>query len=135
MVKLFNTWPWAFAVLVIGLGPGIGEELWCRGFLGRGLVGTHGYMAGVVMASFFFGLIHVDPAQGTMAMLMGLWLHFVYLMTRSLLAPVMLHFLNNSVAVLLPRLSGLEEWDKKSGEVPVLVVLAGVNLMAAVGWA
>jgi hypothetical protein len=68
-------------------------------------------------------------------MLMGLWLHFVYLMTRSLLAPMLLHFLNNSLAVVLPRFPGLGEWETKSGEVPLLVILAGINLMAAVGWA
>jgi membrane protease YdiL (CAAX protease family) len=135
MEKMFSDWPAVFAVLVIGFGPGLGEELWCRGFLGRGLVGTYGYAVGVIMASFFFGLIHVDPAQGSMAMLMGLWLHFVYLLTRSFLAPVLLHFLNNSLAVVLPRIPGLVAWEENSVRQPLLVVLASVNLLAAVAWA
>ena len=71
MVKEFRTWPWQFGVLVIGLGPGLSEELWCRGFLGRGLVEHYGVILGVLLTSFLFGLIHGDPHQGTMAMLMG----------------------------------------------------------------
>jgi uncharacterized protein len=135
MVRVFSKWPWPFAVLVIGLGPGIGEELWCRGFLGRGLVGNHGILLGVLASSFFFGLIHLDPCQGTMAMLMGLWLHFVYLTTRSLWLPMLLHFLNNSVAVVAPRFSQLEVLDAKPGDVPTFVYVASGLLLAAVAYA
>jgi membrane protease YdiL (CAAX protease family) len=132
MVKVFSQWPAAFAVLVIGVGPGIGEELWCRGFLGRGLVGTHGVLLGVLASSFFFGLIHLDPCQGTMAMLMGLWLHFVYLTTRSLWLPMLLHFLNNSIAVVTPRFSQLAILDAKPGDIPMIVYVTGGLLLAAV---
>jgi hypothetical protein len=134
MVKIFSQWPAAFAVLVIGVGPGIGEELWCRGFLGRGLVGTHGVLLGVLASSFFFGLIHLDPCQGTMAMLMGLWLHFVYLTTRSLWLPMLLHFLNNSFAVVAPRIPQLETFDAKPSDIPLFVYLAGALLLAAVAY-
>jgi len=39
LVKDVRNWPPAVAVLIIGVGPGLGEELFCRAFLGRGLVG------------------------------------------------------------------------------------------------
>jgi membrane protease YdiL (CAAX protease family) len=135
MVDVASKWPYGFAVLVIGLGPGIGEELWCRGFLGRGLVGNYGAVLGVVLSSFFFGLIHVDPCQGTMAMLMGLWLHFVYLTTRSLWLPMMLHFLNNSLAVVAPRFPQLAWVDTKPTDIPALVYVTATVLLAAVAYA
>src|SRR5579875_818983 len=138
-MSLFSHWPWGFTVLVIGLGPGIGEELWCRGFLGRGLVGHYGAFFGVIAASFFFGLIHLDPCQGAMAMVLGLWLHFVYLTTRSLLLPMLLHFLNNSLSVSLsalasrfPQSQGL---DTDPQAVPVSVCLAALFLLASVAYA
>jgi membrane protease YdiL (CAAX protease family) len=134
MVRVFSQWPWPFAVLVIGVGPGIGEELWCRGFLGRGLVGTHGILLGVVASSFFFGFIHLDPCQGTMAMLMGLWLHFVYLTTRSLWLPMLLHFLNNSFSVVASRIPQLEVLDAKPSDIPTTVYLAGGLLLAVVAY-
>jgi uncharacterized protein len=135
MTQIFSKWPWGFAVLVIGLGPGIGEELWCRGFLGRGLVGNYGVIWGVIASSFFFGLIHVDPCQGTMAMVMGLWLHFVYLTTRSLWLPMLLHFLNNSLAVVATRIPQLEIVDAKPSEIPAVVYATAALLLVGVAYA
>ena len=134
MVQVFSSWPAVFAVLVIGIGPGIGEELWCRGFLGRGLIAQHGAWLGVLFSSFFFGLIHIDPCQGAMAMLMGLWLHFTYLMTGSLWVPMLLHFLNNSLAVLAARIPGLESLDKPE-TLPGHLLIATVVLMTLAGYA
>jgi membrane protease YdiL (CAAX protease family) len=135
MIGATAKWPWAFAVLVIGLGPGIGEELWCRGFLGRGLVGNYGAVFGVLATSFFFGLIHMDPCQGTMAMVMGLWLHFVYLMSRSLWLPMLLHFLNNSFGVLAPRFPLLQLLDSAPSTIPIFVYVSAVLVLIAVAYA
>jgi membrane protease YdiL (CAAX protease family) len=131
-IQLFNQWPWAFAVLVIGVGPGIGEELWCRGFLGQGLVGRYGVVVGVLLSSFFFGFIHLDPCQGAMAALMGIFLHFVYLTTRSLWMPMLLHFLNNSVAVFTPRVQWLNDLDLPPAQVPAALYVTAALLLAAV---
>ncbi len=135
VTAIFTQWPWPFGVLVIGVGPGLGEELWCRGFLGRGLVGRYGVVLGVVLTSFFFGLIHVDPCQGTMAMLMGLFLHFTYLATRSLWVPVLLHFLNNSLAVLSPKIPFLKTLDADPATAPAHLFAAAAALLAVVCWA
>lgn len=135
MMKLLESWPALFAVLVIGVGPGIGEELWCRAFLGRGLVGNFGWIGGVVLTSFFFGLIHVDPSQGTMAMLMGVWLHLVYLTTRSLWMPILLHFLNNSLAVLASHLPLLKTLEIPLNQMPWHLPAATMLALGAIGWA
>jgi membrane protease YdiL (CAAX protease family) len=134
MVTVFNSWPAGLAVLIIGIGPGIGEELWCRGFLGNGLVGRYGWL-GVVATSFFFGFIHLDPCQGGMAMIMGLWLHFTYLMSRSLLVPMLLHFVNNSLSVISSRIPVLDQLEKQSDTLPLYVYAAGMLFLAAIGYA
>lgn len=138
-MKLVSEWPVWFAVLCIGVGPGIGEELWCRGFLGRGLVGHYGLVAGVLLTSLFFGLLHVDPPHAVTAFAMGLVLHFTYLTTRSLWVPIMLHFLNNALAVVatskqvtVPALDALDQFAKQE---PAPFLLAAGFLLAAVGWA
>jgi membrane protease YdiL (CAAX protease family) len=135
MVQIASKWPSAFAVLVIGLGPGLGEELWCRGFLGRGLVGNYGAVLGVIASSFFFGVIHMDPCQGTMAMLMGLWLHFVYLTSRSLWLPILMHFINNSLGVLGSKIPLLARLDDKPDTIPVFVYVTAVLLLGAAAYA
>src|SRR5207302_2879169 len=107
LVEVVRLWPPVVAVLVIAVMPAFSEEIWCRAFLGRGLVGQYGIVCGVLITSYFFGAIHVLPHQGTMAMLMGIALYYCYITTRSLLAPMLLHFLNNATDVVGPRLGEL----------------------------
>jgi membrane protease YdiL (CAAX protease family) len=135
MVNLFGRWDLTLAILIIGLGPGIGEELWCRAFLGRGLVARYGPIVGVVLTSFFFGLIHLEPRQGTMAALMGLCLHYSYLTTRSLLVPMLLHFLNNSFAVTVIRFAQFRDLEAKPGSIPWFIFAAAGLMLVAVAWA
>jgi uncharacterized protein len=123
------------AAAIIGISPAFSEEFWCRAFLGRGLVGKHGYVLGVLGTSFLFGAIHIDPVQGSMAMVLGVVMHYAYLTSRSLLIPMLLHFLNNGLAVML---GGVEAWQKVvPGEtLPAWPVLAAsLLLLAAVGYA
>lgn len=142
MVEGTKSWPWVIAVLCIGLGPGLSEELWCRGFLGRGLVGYHGVLLGVLFSSFLFGLIHIDPPQGAMAAVMGLALHGAYLCGRSILLPMLLHFLNNSgsmvtVSESFPKGTGIKEamvtMSQAFENKPTVVVPAAAALVMITG--
>jgi hypothetical protein len=89
-------------VLIVGIAPGVAEEFWCRGFLGRGLIGRYGVVTGVLMTSTLFGILHLwPPAYVITTGLMGIALHFTYRMSRCLWVPVLIHTLNNSLAGLL----------------------------------
>jgi membrane protease YdiL (CAAX protease family) len=136
LVAETRNWSAVAAVLVIAVMPAFSEEIWCRAFLGRGLVGQYGAVGGVLIASYFFGAIHVLPHQGAMAMLMGLVLHFAYLTTRSLLAPMLLHFLNNATSVL-GNLLGEQaaNIDTAPERVPITLYVGAVLLLAAAAWA
>lgn len=116
------------AAAIIGVMPAFSEELWCRAFLGRGLVGKHGYVLGVLGTSFLFGAIHIDPVQGCMAMVLGIVLHCAYLTSRSLMVPMLLHFLNNSLAVAL---GSVEAWQLvvPNKDLPAWPVLAAAALL------
>lgn len=89
-----------WAILAIGVGPGLSEELMFRGFVGRGLVGRHHWVVGIVLTSVLFGAVHLDPIRAAGAMVMGLLLHAFYVWTRSLWIPILLHTFNNGVYVL-----------------------------------
>lgn len=135
MQDLLRHWPWWFGVMAIGLGPGLGEELWCRGFVGRGLVARYGWVVGVVLTSLLFGVMHVDPTHAAATAFMGVWLHIVYLTSRSLWLPILLHTLNNSVAVLSVHVSDLGALDKEASEIPLGVFAAAAILLGVIGWA
>jgi membrane protease YdiL (CAAX protease family) len=99
--SLFRPFHWSFTVLAIGIGPGVVEELWCRGFLGRGFVGRCGWVGGVLLTSLTFGMLHAYPPPYVMVTaVMGVGLHFTYAMSRSLWVPMTIHTLNNSFAAL-----------------------------------
>ncbi|MEO8495080.1 MAG: CPBP family intramembrane glutamic endopeptidase, partial [Planctomycetota bacterium] len=99
----FAASPWPLVFVAACLFPAIGEEIFCRGFLGRGLVANYGAVRGVLLASLLFGIMHIDPIQSIGAFVLGLGLHFIYLTTRSLLAPMLVHMLNNAFAFWLMR--------------------------------
>jgi hypothetical protein len=101
---------WVLVFLVGCILPGIGEEIFFRGFLGRGLVARHGVWLGIVFASLLFGIAHLEPAQAVATAALGLGFHLVFLSTKSIVAPMLAHALNNGVAFGIMKLSsGLEE--------------------------
>jgi uncharacterized protein len=125
---VFGKFPWPLTVLAVAIGPGVVEELWCRGFLGRGLSARYGLVAGVLITSVFFALMHIDPSQLLVIALMGVYLHVVYVATRSIWAPILLHAMNNGVSVLLVLALKPEQMDQDKN-VPIVVTLAALSLM------
>lgn len=128
---MLSPWPVWVAVLIIGVGPGVIEELFCRGFLGRGLVGRYGVVGGVLLTSILFGALHVDPLYALAVVPMGVFLHVIYLANQSLWVPMLLHFLNNTLAVVAVMVLDSDPTE----EMPVAGYLLGFALTAAGLWA
>jgi membrane protease YdiL (CAAX protease family) len=133
--RMLSGWPWAFGVFAIGLLPGIAEEVWCRGFLGRGLVGRYGYVRGVLLTSFFFGVMHFDPPHATAAFFMGICLQCAYLVSRSLWIPILLHFLNNSASALAATAWKDTAFGRALDEPPTILYAPALLLGLVVAWA
>ncbi len=138
--RMLAAWPSWAAVLVVAVGPAVAEELFCRGFLGHGLVGRHGVAKGVLLTSILFGVMHLVPVQALYAALLGLMLHGLRLATRSLWAPMLAHFGNNALSVLgtcedsplLGPLNDLEKWVQAH---PLAGMLIGLGIcVVALGW-
>jgi len=83
--------------------PGLGEEIYCRGLLSRGLIARYGVFVGTLFAAGLFGAMHLEPVQAFGAFALGIGLQYVFLTTRSLIAPIILHTLNNGFAFLTMR--------------------------------
>lgn len=82
--------------LVSLLGPMV-EEIIFRGVMLERLGAKYGYMKGVVISSFIFGLLHLDFVG---AFIFGVVLSIVYLKSRSLLLPFLIHAMNNGTAMI-----------------------------------
>lgn len=125
---VFKTFPWPLTVLAVALGPGVVEELWCRGFLGRGLCARYGIPLGVLVTAGLFSAMHLDPSQLVVITVMGVYLHFVYLATRSLWAPILLHATNNGLAIFLALAVKMGD-GQGNVEVPIAVHLLTLSLL------
>ncbi len=95
---------WPVVLIVMCVLPGLGEEIFFRGFLSRGLVAHHGIIFGTFLTSLLFAFLHIDPVQASGAFVLGLALQYVFLTTQSLQAPIVLHILNNALAFAVLRL-------------------------------
>lgn len=123
------------ALLVIAcLLPALGEEIFFRGFLARGLVARHGLVVGVAVSSILFGLMHPDSLAHIIATtLLGVAAYAVFLGTKTLWAPVLLHALNNGIAFGAERLFNYfgVEVNGDAPDIPVALVLtAAVAVLA-----
>jgi len=90
----------AFALLSFALVPGIAEELLCRGLVQRGLQTRYGPIAAILLASAFFGALHMDPIHSAFAAILGLYLGAIAYLAGSVRASMGCHIANNTAAVL-----------------------------------
>ncbi|MEE9201084.1 MAG: CPBP family intramembrane glutamic endopeptidase [Candidatus Brocadiales bacterium] len=98
------------AIIAFGalIGP-VTEEVLFRGFLQPALKEVMGGMKAILLTSFFFALIHFNLYIFIQIFILGLLLGYLYEKTGTLVAPLSVHILHNSVSlcVLL--------WIKQSG--------------------
>ncbi|WP_417388283.1 CPBP family intramembrane glutamic endopeptidase [Gimesia sp.] len=107
---------WAL-ILVVAVCPAIGEELVFRGAIGRGLLARWGLIPGILITSFMFGIVHMHPAHAIAVIPLGMFMHFVYVVTKSFWAPMLVHFMNNAFAVTVAKtMSELPENAARLGD-------------------
>ncbi len=82
------------SVIAIALVPAICEEYFFRGIIFNDY-SKYGNLCAVVMSCLFFAMSHFDPAGLVSYFFSGLMLCFAYLVTRSLIASMFLHFISN----------------------------------------
>lgn len=91
----------AAAVVVIGVLPGIAEELLFRGYIQTRFAERWGSHWAIVWTSLMFGVIHLDPVQGSYAVLVGALLGYMTERTGSIVPAMICHAANNTIATLL----------------------------------
>ena len=87
----------------------------------------------IIISALIFGIIHFNPVQVFFAFIMGLILGWLYYKTKSLWAPILIHFLNNGSAMVImkyyPELENLKTTDLFSSNIQyVLSIIVSVVL-------
>lgn len=122
--------PWSLVLVAGCLLPGVGEEIFFRGFLGRGLVARMGLAWGTAWCAFLFAAIHLDPTQAVGILVIGVALQLVLASTCSLWIPILIHALNNALSFSMVKLDLLTDLDHLPR--PVVASAALVLVLLAV---
>ena len=85
---------------VVALPPAIAEEYVYRGCVARAFA-RKGYVFAVFMSALLFAIMHGSPLQLVHQFLIGVVCAVLFFATRSLWPPIILHFLNNAIALVL----------------------------------
>ena len=138
-------WPDAAMVLAIAILAPLGEEWLFRGLFFRSLRdGLARWMPlrrssaiGIALSSLLFAIMHIGDGQITQwpaLFVMGVLLALTYEWTGSLLAPMLVHALNNTFALIATRaLPGMQlsaDWIFfLAASAPVIVAMVGTQLL------
>ncbi len=89
------------------------EEWLCRGMILRGLLYESKIKPfwAIVISSVFFAIIHMNPWQAIPAFILGCLFGYVYYKTGSLKLTMLMHFANNTMALVAARIPALEDAD------------------------
>lgn len=99
-IEFDNVGVFFLAVFVIALLPAVGEELLMRGNVLPGLA-SRGAVFGVFVSALLFSLMHANPVQTAYQFCIGAVLAVLFMISRSLVPCVAVHFLNNFFSLLM----------------------------------
>ena len=129
--------------LCVSIFAPVFEEWLCRGMILRGLLnckrpdGSRGLKPvwAIVISAVFFAAIHGNPWQAVPAFALGLLFGYVYYRTGSIRLTMLMHFTNNTAALLMSRWSSLESADTWMDVMPLPAYLAlSVGFAAFLYW-
>jgi membrane protease YdiL (CAAX protease family) len=103
--------PLLATLVVVAVLPAVCEELLLRGLIARAFAARFGVAFGVISSALLFGLLHLSIARFPPTALLGVVLAWAALAAGSVVPAMIIHFLNNFIAILLAggHLSGLAE--------------------------
>ncbi len=96
-----KNWSPVLQFIFIALTPGICEEFLFRGFALKPLQKRYGSTAAVIIVALLFAIVHLDVVRLLPTFALGLVFGHITVKTKSLYPAMILHVLNNAVAIFL----------------------------------
>lgn len=130
-------------VVIYALLPAIAEEIIFRGTILRGLNSRYGATASILITSILFTLAHGSASQTIYQMLMGIVLGYLALVGGSILYSFILHFLNNTLVVLITVFNVVDYLNMQGGVYyaniwqvmfPILLFILALCLIGVLFW-
>ena len=123
------------AFLSVSVFAPLFEEWLCRGLVLRGLLRKFNPASAIMVSAAFFAILHMNPWQAIPAFLLGLLFGYVYYRTGSLKLTMLMHCVNNTLALITSRIPSLADaetfMDIMSPWAYVCIYIASVLFVAA----
>ncbi|MFC2130491.1 lysostaphin resistance A-like protein [Bacteroidota bacterium] len=107
------------AMIIGALIPAVSEETLFRGFLQTSLEQEMPAVKAIIITSLIFSILHLNPIGFLPLLCIGVYLGFTAWASRSLVLPVIIHFTNNAIAVIVIFSPQLNEIEEKTSELPL----------------
>ena len=129
--------PWVL-VLALALVPGICEEFFFRGLMLASCKRQMKPPQAVIVVAILFAAMHLNPANFTFYLVLGILLGTLTLASRSVVVAMLAHFINNSIGVLVdflqPWLKDTRTWEalqQSDAHLPAGIIAGAAVLLLA----
>lgn len=124
------------AIVSVGIIGPIVEEVIFRGLIFYYFQKRYSVKTAIIIQAILFGVIHLNLAQASYAMIIGIFLGFAYVYTQSIWVPIIIHVVNNIVAIFVPEaIASMEAWMLvTSGVVMLLLIFVILRVMKKDGY-
>ena len=117
LITAHNIFELLLVITVVAVVPALAEESMFRGFIQRSFELKMKKYWAVIITALFFSLYHFNPYGFVPLFILGGFFGFAAYKTKSLVIPMILHFLNNFSAVLLYHIMGDDELIKSDAAI------------------
>ena len=122
-----------FTVLVSVVFAPIFEEILCRGIVLESYRSKYGLWVALLCSSLFFGIIHGHITAAFSAAILGLVLGYAYIRTNSIFSVIILHAMNNGLALVLMAFGlGESSFREMISSAEVYWIVWGVSLLVTI---
>ncbi len=91
----------AYNLFIIAIIPAIGEELFFRGYLQKQLSNLFNIHLSILLTAFLFSAVHLHFHGLLPRFVLGILLGYLLYWSKNLWIPIIAHFVNNALAVIL----------------------------------
>lgn len=117
LITAHNIFDLILVIVVVAIVPPLAEETMFRGFIQRSFELKMKKFWAMIVTAIFFSIYHFNPYGLIPLFILGSFLGFAAYKTKSLVIPMILHFLNNFSAVVLYHIVGDDELIKSDASI------------------
>lgn len=115
----------SFIIIVVAVVPAICEEVFFRGYVQKSFELSIKPVWAIILTALFFAMYHFNPYGLVALIALGVFFGFAAYKSGSIFIPMILHFLNNLLAVVMFFVLGVDEFMQVESTDPSEI---GINI-------